>query len=120
MNVFCALDKQGRFGGATAGQGFTYAVTTPEGGKMYDAAVLEKVGLRAEAMRIVLRAAGEQHLAIQGLTRSPIEGGQGNREFLGHFTRGPVPDPTEWEQRITTLAGDSHEHDADPRANGAA
>jgi len=40
---FCAFDKQGRFGGATAGQGFTYAVTTPEGGKMYDAAVLEKV-----------------------------------------------------------------------------
>ena len=90
-----------------------------EVGRVRDGVVTDPA-LRAEAMRIVLRAAGEQHLAIQALTRSPIEGGQGNREFLGHFTRGPVPDPTEWEQRITTLAGDSHEHDADPRANGAA
>ncbi|MFO1094448.1 MAG: N(4)-(beta-N-acetylglucosaminyl)-L-asparaginase [Planctomycetaceae bacterium] len=30
---FCAIDKQGRYGGATAGQGFSFAVTTKAGSK---------------------------------------------------------------------------------------
>lgn len=75
---------------------------------------------RAEALRIVLRAAGEQGFQLRGLAPSPIIGGQGNREFLGHFTRGAASDPTEWESRIEELAVAGHESDPDSRANGVA
>lgn len=62
----------------------------------------------AEAIRIVLRSASEQGLAVRGLAASPIAGGSGNREFLVHFARGErtgadAPDPTEWEERIARL-----------------
>lgn len=40
---FIALDKQGRFGGATAGQGFTYAVTTSSESRIHTSKVLESV-----------------------------------------------------------------------------
>lgn len=66
---------------------------------------------RAEAIRIVLRAAADAGFAALGLAASPIAGGHGNREYLVHLARGPrtagagAADPTEWEGRISELTG---------------
>jgi 23S rRNA (cytidine1920-2'-O)/16S rRNA (cytidine1409-2'-O)-methyltransferase len=59
--------------------------------------------LRAEAIRIVLRAAEENGFAARGLAASPIQGSRGNHEYLGYFTRGKASNPTEWEERIGEL-----------------
>lgn len=67
--------------------------------------VVTSPALWAEAMRIVLRAAHASGFAAQALAASPISGGQGNREFLAHFSRGSAPLPTEWEGRIAELTG---------------
>ena len=90
-----------------------------EVGRVRDGVVTDP-RLRAEAIRIVLRAAHTQRLSVRGLARSPIEGGQGNREFLAHLTREAAPDQTEWESRIEALAADHAEADPHPRVNGAA
>lgn len=111
-----------------------------EVGRVRDGVVTDPA-LRAEAVRIVLRAAVAEGFGARGLARSPIAGGHGNREFLVHLTRGAAPDPTEWEGRIEALAAEqvgqteqvAHtlqaeqsetreqpEHPGDPRANGAA
>lgn len=59
----------------------------------------------AEAIRTVLRAAAEQGFAARGLESSPIEGGEGNREFIVRFVSAPSPDPQEWEGRVRALCG---------------
>lgn len=40
---FIAIDKQGRFGAGTAGQGFSYAVTTADGTKIHSSPALDKL-----------------------------------------------------------------------------
>ncbi len=95
-----------------------------EVGRVRDGVVTDPA-LRAEAMRIVLNTAAEAGFAARGLAASPITGGQGNREFLGHFARGSTSDPTEWEERIAELSGAAAphvQHTEIPRvrANGAA
>ncbi|QIM17337.1 TlyA family RNA methyltransferase [Leucobacter insecticola] len=74
-----------------------------EVGRVRDGVVTDP-RLHAEALRIVVRSAAEHGFVARALTPSPVVGGQGNREFLGHFTRGQVADPAEWEDRIETLA----------------
>lgn len=44
---------------------------------------------RWEAIVAVLAGAGDAGLAVLGLTRSPLRGGQGNQEYLVHLTRQP-------------------------------
>ena len=76
-----------------------------EVGRVRDGVVTDPA-LRAEAIRIVLRAAAEQGLAARGLARSPIAGGTGNREFLVHLAAAGGAHPTEWEGRIAELCGE--------------
>lgn len=57
----------------------------------------------AGAIRTVLRSAAEHGFATRGLERSPIAGGEGNREFLVHFVSAVSPDPQEWEERVREL-----------------
>ncbi|WP_205548033.1 TlyA family RNA methyltransferase [Leucobacter sp. wl10] len=94
-----------------------------EVGRVRDGVVTDP-GQWAEAIRLVLRAAAEQHLVTLGLAASPITGGSGNREFLVHFARreragGPTADPTEWEERIARLCGaPARDGRLDARAGG--
>lgn len=90
-----------------------------EVGRVRDGIVTDP-GLRAEAMRTVLRAATDNGFAVRALGASPVLGARGNREYLGHFTRGGESNPTEWEERITQLSQHHRETHADLRANGAA
>ncbi|QIM18065.1 TlyA family RNA methyltransferase [Leucobacter coleopterorum] len=90
-----------------------------EVGRVRDGVVTDPQ-LRAEAIRIVLRAAAENGFAASALARSPILGGQGNQEYLGHFTRTGGLDPAEWEARITELAAGHFEPDTKSKTNGAA
>lgn len=76
--------------------------------------------LRAEAIRIVLRAAAEHGFAARALASSPILGGHGNQEYLGHFTRSSEPNPAEWEARVLELTNDQPEFATDPKAIGEA
>lgn len=96
-----------------------------EVGRVRDGVVTDPAQ-RAEAIRIVLRAARELGLAARGLVASPIAGGSGNREFLVHFARGEragaqPSDPTEWEERIALLCGaPARSAQSDARTEGGA
>lgn len=73
-----------------------------EVGRVKDGVVTD-ARLRTQAIRAVMAAAAEAGFATRGLELSPIEGGYGNREFLGYFVRDDQPDPTEWEARAVAL-----------------
>lgn len=59
---------------------------------------------RHDATRGVLTAARSAGLGIRGLVDSPIPGSSGNREYLTWLTTEGGGDPTEWDDRIATLA----------------
>lgn len=59
--------------------------------------------LWAQAIDMVLASAAENGFATRGLARSPIAGGEGNREFLVHLVRTSPADPREWEDRVREL-----------------
>lgn len=59
---------------------------------------------RREAIEAVLTTADEVGLAVLGLIRSPLRGGEGNREYLVHLTRDRGLGMTWQAQRVT--AGD--------------
>lgn len=73
-----------------------------EVGRVRDGVVTDPL-LWQDAIRIVLRAAGEQGFTTRALAPSPIAGGEGNREFLVHLERGGTTDPQEWDGRIAEL-----------------
>lgn len=73
-----------------------------EVGRVKDGVVLAPE-LWAQAITTVLASAAENGFAVRGLERSPIAGGEGNREFLVHLTHTNPTDPREWEDRVHEL-----------------
>lgn len=69
--------------------------------------IVEDPALRAQAACGVLRDAAELGLGTLGVIESPVAGAHGNREFVVHIAPGRGSDPTEWEDEIARLAGDS-------------
>lgn len=61
---------------------------------------------REDAVLRLLRAAAENGLAVRSLIRSPIEGGDGNTEFLAHFiASGEAHAPSDdWVRRIREVS----------------
>lgn len=79
-----------------------------EVGRVRDGIVTDPT-LWAQAIEGVLAAALEHGFSIRGLERSPIAGGDGNREFLVHLVREECSDPGEWEERVRELCAPAEE-----------
>ena len=73
-----------------------------EVGRVRDGVVSDPA-LWARAIDAVLETAAAEGFAIRGLERSPIAGGDGNREFLVHLVHGGASDPREWGERVREL-----------------
>ena len=60
---------------------------------------------RADAVARVVWSAWDSGLGMLGILPSPILGTHGNTEYLVHLAPGRGTDPSEWSERINTLAG---------------
>jgi 23S rRNA (cytidine1920-2'-O)/16S rRNA (cytidine1409-2'-O)-methyltransferase len=76
-------------------------------GQVGKGGVVRDVGVRAQALRDVLRAAEHGDWRVLGLTRSPIRGPAGNVEFLAYLSRDPAAPRVDIEALAEPLARDS-------------
>ena len=60
---------------------------------------------RADAVSRTVWSAWDVGLGMLGILSSPILGTHGNAEYLVHLAPGRGTDPSEWSNRINTLAG---------------
>lgn len=78
---------------------FEVGRTAVRGGLVTDPAT------RADAVARTVWSAWDQGLGMLGILPSPILGTHGNAEYLVHLAPGRGSDPSEWSDRINTLAG---------------
>lgn len=67
--------------------------------------IVRDAGLRADAIAGVLWEAWDVGLGTAGLISSPILGGAGNHEYLLHLSSSRGANPSEWEDRLPSIAG---------------
>ncbi|TIH35312.1 TlyA family RNA methyltransferase [Subtercola vilae] len=67
--------------------------------------VVKNAGLRADAISTVLWAAFDLGLSTAGLISSPIVGNHGNHEYLVWLSASVGSNPTEWLDRVLSVAG---------------
>jgi len=67
--------------------------------------VVKNPGLRADSVMSVLWAAYDLGLRTAGVIASPVIGNAGNHEYLAWLTASTGSNPTEWLDRVGTLAG---------------
>lgn len=78
---------------------FEVGRTAVRGGLVTDPAT------RADAVARTVWSAWDAGLGMLGIIASPILGTHGNTEYLVHLAPGRGSDPSEWSDRINTLAG---------------
>lgn len=78
---------------------FEVGRTAVRGGLVTDPAT------RADAVARVIWSGWDAGLGMLGILPSPILGTHGNSEYLIHMAPGRGSNPTEWTERINTLAG---------------
>lgn len=78
---------------------FEVGRTAVRGGLVTDPAT------RADAVARTVWSAWDVGLGMLGILPSPVLGTQGNAEYLVHLAPGRGTDPSEWTERIDTLAG---------------
>ncbi len=78
---------------------FEVGRTAVRGGLVTDTAT------RADAVARTVWSAWDHGLGMLGILPSPILGTHGNAEYLVHLAPGRGSDPSEWSDRINTLAG---------------